>query len=129
MTKNKFCIEYMMNTASQPIIWEAISTPLGLQSWLAEEVTAEEKIYTFRWSEDEVKQAELTHLRNGSFVRFHWLEDEDPKSYFEFRINQNELTGDYTLLVTDFAENAEEEEELRELWDFEVNILQRNCGI
>lgn len=129
MTKNKFCIEYMMNTTSQPIIWEAISSPLGLQSWLAEEVTAEEKIYTFRWSEDEVKQAELTHSRNGSFVRFHWVEDEDPKSYFEFRINQNELTGDYTLLVTDFAENAEEEEELRELWDFEVNILQRNCGI
>lgn len=129
MAKKKFSIEYMMNASSHRIIWEAISTPLGLQTWLADEVTAKEKTYTFRWGKDEIKQANLTRMHNGSYIRFHWIEDEDPGTFFEFRINQNELTGDYTLVITDFASDPEEEEELKELWNYEVEILQRHCGI
>jgi hypothetical protein len=43
-------------------------------------------------------------------------------------MENNELTGDYTLLITDFAEE-DEVEDLSELWNIEVNQLIRLCGM
>lgn len=128
MTKRKFNLEYSLNAVSGPILWNAISTPTGLQTWMADNVTSEEHIFTFEWSKDEIRQAEQTHRRTNSHIRFHWLDDENPKSYFELRMEYNELTGDYTLLITDFAEE-EEVEELTELWNIEVDRLIRICGM
>ena len=110
MAKSKINLEYPLNTVSGSFLWNAISTTTGLQTWMAEKVDAKENIFTFEWSKDEIRQAELTHKRAHSHVRFHWIDDEDPKSYFELRIEANELTGDYTLLITDFAEEDEIEE-------------------
>ena len=128
MTKRKFNLEYSLNAVSGPILWNAIGTPTGLQTWMADNVTVEDRIYTFEWSKEEIRQAEMTHHRANSFVRFHWLDDENPKSYFELRMEYNELTGDYTLLITDFAEE-DEVEELTDLWNTEVNQLMRLCGM
>lgn len=128
MTKRKFNLEYNLNAVSGPILWNAIGTPTGLQTWMADNVTVDEDVYTFEWSQDEIRQAELTHRRINSHIRFHWLDDEDPKSFFELRMEYNELTGDYTLLITDFAEE-DEVEELTDLWEAEVNQLMRLCGM
>ncbi len=128
MTKRKINLEYNLNAVSGPILWNAIGTPIGLQTWMADNVTKDGDVYTFEWSQDEIRQAELTHLRINSHIRFHWLDDEDPKSFFELRMEYNELTGDYTLLITDFAEENEVEE-LTDLWDTEVNQLMRLCGM
>lgn len=128
MTKRKFNLEYNLNAVSGPILWNAIGTPTGLQTWMADNVTEDGDVYTFEWSQDEVREAELTHRRINSHIRFHWLDDEDPKSFFELRMEYNELTGDYTLLITDFAEE-DEVEELTDLWETEVNQLMRLCGM
>ncbi len=129
MTKRKIHLEYPLGPVSGVILWNAISTPTGLQTWMAEEVTVEEQTYTFHWSKEEERQALLTHRRNNSFIRFHWIDDEDAKSYFELRMEYNELTGDYTLLITDFVCDNEEEEELTDLWNIEVESLLRQCGM
>jgi hypothetical protein len=42
-------------------------------------------------------------------------------------MNQNELTNDIVLEVTDFAEPGEEDD-IRELWDSQVDQLRRTCG-
>lgn len=128
MTKRKFNLEYNLNAVSGPILWNAIGTAIGLQTWMADSVTADENIYTFTWGKDEIRQAEQTHRRVNSHIRFHWLDDEDPKTYFELRMEYNELTGDYTLLITDFAEE-DEVEDLTDLWDTEVSQLMRLCGM
>ena len=128
MTKKKINLEYSLNAVSGPILWNAIGTATGLQTWMADKVDVNENIYTFEWSQSEVKEAELTHHRTNSHVRFHWLDDEDAKSFFELRMEYNELTGDYTLLITDFAEE-DEVEDLMELWNTEVNQLIRLCGM
>jgi hypothetical protein len=51
-----------------------------------------------------------------------------PKAYFELRMVFNEMTGEYVLEVTDFAEEGETED-LREIWDMSVEKLRRVSGL
>jgi hypothetical protein len=40
-------------------------------------------------------------MKENLIVRYNWVDDG---SFFEFRITRDELTGDVSLLITDFAE-------------------------
>lgn len=128
MRKEKIHIEYLLTATSKNIIWGAISTPSGLENWFADKVKADDKIYTFSWGKTESRQAEMTNSRTYSFIRFHWLDDEEPKAYFEFKMNYNELTGDYVLEITDFAE-PNEVNDLIDLWNSQVETLRRENGM
>lgn len=86
------------------------------------------KTYTFRWGKTETRQAIVVNSRPEFFIRFHWLDDEEAKSYFELKIHYNELTTDHTLEVTDFAEPGEEED-VRNLWDSQIETLKRVFGV
>ena len=125
--KKKVHIEYPLHPASGSILWGAISTPSGLQRWFADRVNKTGKTFCFRWGKTETRTADLINSRTDSFVRFHW-KDETDRYYFELRINYNELTNDHSLEVTDFAENGEEED-VRNLWDSQIEQLRRICGV
>lgn len=125
--KKKVQIEYPLNPASGSILWGAISTPSGLQRWFADNVTRIGKTFVFRWGKTETREANLVNSRAEQFVRFHW-NDETDRSYFELRINYNELTNDHLLEVTDFAE-ADEEGDVRNLWNSQIENLRRICGV
>ena len=128
MTKKKIHLEYSLDNVSGTVLWNAISTPEGLEKWMADRVTVNERTYTFEWGKDEVKRAELITRRSNSHIRFHWTDDEDPDSYFELRIENNELTGDYSLLVEDTVDE-DEVEDMTDLWNIEVESLLRQCGM
>ncbi len=126
--KKKIHIEYPLNPASGTVLWGAISTPSGLQRWFADKVTkTENKIFTFQWGKTETRTAEIINLRNEYFIRFHWT-DEEPKTYFELKIQYNELTNDYELIVTDFTDTSEEEDTIN-LWNSQIDVLRRTCGV
>ena len=125
--KEKFQLEYILNSISANILWSSISTPNGLSEWFADKVSVEDNIYTFQWGKTSQK-AGLIHNRTGSYMRFHWLDDEEPKAYFEFRISLVELTNDVILIITDFAE-PEEKEEAITLWNNEVSKLRKAYGM
>ena len=55
------------------------------------------------------------------------MQDNNERDYFEIKMSYNELTGDYVLEITDFSE-ADEEDDLKELWDSQVSKLRRTCG-
>lgn len=128
MTKKKIHLEYSLDNVSGTVLWNAISTPEGLEKWMADRVTVNERTYTFEWGKDEVKRAELITRRSNSHIRFHWIDDEEPDSYFELRIENNELTGDYSLLVEDTVDE-DEVEDMTDLWSIEVESLLRQCGM
>ena len=128
MGKEKIRMEYMLKAGSAGIVWSIISTPSGLETWFADKVTIQNKIYTFHWGKTEKREAELTHIRVNNYIRFHWLDDTDPKSFFELRIVYNELTEDLMLEVTDMAD-AGETEDLRDLWDSDIEKLKRVSGL
>lgn len=126
--KRKTQIEYPLNPSSSIIIWNAISTTAGLQRWFADQVTKDGKTYTFRWGKTETRQAIVVNGRPEFFIRFHWLDDEESKSYFEMKIHYNELTTDHSLEITDFVEPGEEDD-TRSLWDSQIETLKRVFGV
>lgn len=126
--KKKVRIEYPLNPASSMILWNAISTPAGLERWFADKVTKIGKTYTFRWGKTESRDADMINTRNEYFIRFHWKDDDEPKSFFELKILYNELTYEHLLEVTDFAE-PDDEEDIVNLWDSQIDALKRVCGI
>ena len=52
--------------------------------------------------------------------------DED-QSYFEIRIQVDEITKDVSLMVTDFAEEGEVEE-TKMLWENQISDLKQILG-
>jgi hypothetical protein len=62
-------------------------------------------------------------------VRFRWLNDEEDglDTYFEFRIEEDALTNDTSIIVTDFAED-DEVEEAKQLWESQIHELQHIIG-
>ena len=128
MKKEKIKMEYMLKGGTEGIIWNIISTPTGLETWFADKVNSQDKVFTFRWGKTETRQAELVSSRTNQLVRFHWTDDEERKSYFELKIVYNELTEDLTLEVTDWAEPGEEDD-LKELWDSDIEKLKRVSGL
>jgi uncharacterized protein YndB with AHSA1/START domain len=127
MEKTKFNIEYQLKSASINILWNSISTPLGLAEWFADGVTVKDNEYSFTWEGNE-QIAFLIHAKTNSSVRFQWEEDLDSEYYFELEIAIMEVTGNLALVITDFAE-PEEKEDLVLLWDKQIEVLRRKTGI
>ena len=126
--KRKIHIEYPLNPSSGTVIWNAISTPAGLERWFADKVTRTDKTFTFQWGKTEIRTAEIINMRTEYFIRFHWTDENKSKTYFELKIQFNELTTDHVLEVTDFADPGEEED-ARELWDSQIDTLRRVFGL
>lgn len=126
--KRKIHIEYPLNPSSGTVIWNAISTPAGLERWFADKVTRTDKTFTFQWGKTEIRTAEIINMRTEYFIRFHWTDETKSKTYFELKIQFNELTTDHVLEVTDFADPGEEED-ARELWNSQIDTLRRVFGL
>ncbi len=123
--KQKFELEYIVSS-SPKVLFERLSTADGLSEWFADDVNQKGNIFSFFWDESE-QQAELLAKKNENYIRFHWLDDEDENTYFEFKIEIDELTKDLALIITDFAEEDEQEDAI-ELWDKQIDELQHALG-
>ncbi len=121
--KIKVHLEYVIN-CSPKVLYNRLSTASGLTEWFADDVRVRGKQYTFVWEGSE-QAAEMTLHKENRLVRFNWLEEEG--TYFEFKITRDELTGDVSLLITDFAEE-DEAEETEELWNTQVADLKHVLG-
>ena len=127
MEREKVHLQYLLNATSRSILWTAISTPTGLEGWFADKVLADSKHVTFCWGKTEKRMAEIVAIRTYAFIRFHWLDSEYPHEYFELKMTNSELTNDFVLEITDFAD-ADEAEDMRELWDSQVETMRRTYG-
>lgn len=127
MERKKIHLEYLLNATSKSILWSAISTPTGLEGWFADRVQSDGKIVDFFWGKTEKRTAEIVAVRAYSFIRFRWLDNEIPREYFELKMTNSELTNDFVLEITDFAA-VNEVDDVRELWESQVETLRRTCG-
>lgn len=121
--KLKIQLEYPIN-CSPKVLFNRLSSASGLAEWFADDVRVKGNLFTFVWEGAE-QQAERTLFKEDRLVRFNWVDEED--SYFEFRINKEELTGDVSLLVFDFSDEDEEEETVG-LWNSQIADLKRILG-
>jgi uncharacterized protein YndB with AHSA1/START domain len=118
--KGKFELEYVIRT-SAGILYEFITSPSGLSEWFADDVNIRDGFFTFFWDGSEQK-AKLLGFKEDKFIRLYWL-DKPEGSYFEFRIEKDELTGDISLIIIDFADEASDMQTSKLLWDSQVNKL------
>jgi len=121
----RFQLEYPIHSSIN-ILYKRIFTPSGLSEWFADDVNIRNDVYTFYWDGSE-QAAKLIKKKENKFVRFHWIENED-ESYFEFAIQVDDLTHDVSLIITDFAEDEDEKEENKLLWDTQVESLKHALG-
>ena len=123
--KIKYEIEFPIRSSLR-ILYNQISTASGLSEWFADNVNLSGKIYTFFWDGDQ-QNAELLSKKNNQWIKFRWLE-EPTHTYFELKIVVDEITQDISLIVTDFADDQDDEEESKLLWDKQIEKLRQSIG-
>ena len=126
MDKVKFELEVAIN-ASPGMLFQYISTPSSLQECFADKVNTRGKIFSFIWDGVE-EQAELVIKKSNERIRFKWLESEDDDSYFEIRIQEHPLTNDVSLVITDFADDEDDVDEAKQLWESQIEELRHTIG-
>jgi len=125
MGKEKYTLEYSFRTSIK-LLYNRISTADGLSEWFADDVNIKGNKYIFIW-EGEEQEAEILQKRENQFIRFHWIDDEDDDAYFEFKIEVDELTEDVALIITDFADEEDREDNIG-LWEAQVDDLHSIIG-
>ena len=129
----KLTLEYPLSTKSTRLVWDMISNAAGLQKWLADQVVEAEDSMTFTWghpwTERDTKTSRILEKVKMNYIRMLWDYHEDtPEAYWEIRIAESDLTGMLSLLITDFAADDDEEEDLRGIWDDNFERLHRVSG-
>ena len=124
-SKNIFQIEFPIRSSLR-ILYNQISTPSGLSEWFADNVNLNGKNYTFFWDGDE-QEAELLSKKNNQSIKFRWT-DEPKDTYFELKIVIDDITQDISLIITDFSEDEEDEEEAKLLWNKQIEKLRQSIG-
>jgi hypothetical protein len=120
-------LEYNVN-CSPKVLFNRLSTASGLTEWFADDVRVKGNLFTFIWG-DTNQIAEKKLHRENKMVRYEWVDEdmENDESYFEFVINQDDLTNDVSLTIIDFAEEGEIKE-ASNLWDTQISKLKHLLG-
>ena len=122
----KYNLEFQI-TSSVSILYNRLSNPSGLAVWFANDVIIKDKIYSFFW-DGHKQDAKLLKKKDNQYIRFKWADDDEAESYFEFKIQIDEMTQDVALIVTDFSEDEDEKEEQTNLWTKQIDQLKRAIG-
>lgn len=130
-TKRLFTADYEIH-ASTKMLYPYIQSASGLSEWFADDVKINnmDKTLTFVWDNEEHKARQVAHRANH-FVRFEFIPDNgevsaDP-SYFELRLEFNELTQSVYLKVSDYSD-FEDMKELSDLWGSLIEALRGTIG-
>lgn len=123
--KKQYQLEYVVKS-SPKLLYGFLSSPSGLSEWFAEDVNFRGERYTFFW-EGSKEEAVIIGKKPNHFIRFKWAGTEGDNSFFEFRIDIDDLTEDVSLIITDFA-MKDEMEEAKLLWDSQIQTLLAAMG-
>ena len=110
---------------SPGILYEFLATPAGLQEWFADKVDERDGIYYFNWNGSEDK-AEFLEKETDKFIRFRWAHSQK-EEFFEFRIEQTEISNQTILVIKDFADKKEVKDQSR-LWEYQIKDLFHRLG-
>lgn len=118
-------LEYVFSS-SVPVLFSRLSTATGLAEWFSDDVKHKGNTFIFAWNGVE-RTAKLVDIKKNSSVRFKWEDAEDEREYFEFALQIEPLTGEIALIITDFVDSEEEEDDI-ELWNKQIEMLHCTIG-
>jgi len=123
---NKYTIEYEIKS-SPKILYNYLSNASSLEEWFADKVTIREGDFIFHWDGSE-QRAKIVNKKDNLLIRYKWVtDDKKDESYFQFEIQQDEITGDVALIITDFASDDEKEAN-KLLWNSQIHALMHIIG-
>lgn len=124
--KIKYSIEFEIKS-SPKILYNYLSNASSLEEWFADKVTIREGDFVFHWDGNE-QRAKIVSKKDNNMIRYKWItDDKKDESYFQFEIQQDEITGDVALIITDFAEEDEKEANSL-LWNSQIHNLMHIIG-
>jgi uncharacterized protein YndB with AHSA1/START domain len=126
MNKKKimYSLEFPIR-CSPTILYDFLSTPVGLQEWFADKVDQRDNTVNFSWNGSTDTAVILEHLEN-EFIRYKW-DYYGKDEFFEFSIEQSPVTNETILRITDFADKNDIKDQER-LWSSQVNDLKHRLG-
>jgi uncharacterized protein YndB with AHSA1/START domain len=129
MERVKFSLEFIFR-ASPTILYTFLTSPACLVRWFCDEVDinsdAQGDTYAFFWSGSEEVAQVLEDIEDER-IRFKWLEAENEDEYLEFDISQAPVTGETILVITDYCD-ADELQDQKRLWASQVQELKKEMG-
>jgi uncharacterized protein YndB with AHSA1/START domain len=125
MDKKKIELEFTIKS-SVKILYQCLSTSSGLSEWFADDVTIKKDYAKFVW-EGQEEEGKVLAKKTDQFIRYQLDENEGTDYYFEFAIKTDPLTGDVALMITDYVDEDEEEEQTL-LWESQVGELRHILG-
>ncbi len=132
MDKYKICIERELRSKSSNLIWSLLSTSEGLGKWFADDVKLKDNTFTFTWgkvwSNHEIRSAVILKKCDYNYIRLRWTDEGYEDAFLEMRMEKSDITGDYILIITDFALDGDTET-LKDIWAANLKALRRSTGI
>lgn len=122
--KTMYSLEFPVR-CSPTILYEFLSTPVGLQEWFADKVDQRDSTFYFNWNGSSDSAEMLEHVEN-EFIRYRW-DYYGPDEFFEFGIEQSPITNETILKITDFADKNDIKDQER-LWNSQVSDLKHRIG-
>ena len=122
--KIKFEIEFPIHS-SPAFLYQYLSTPDGLAEWFADNVNSRSDIFTFIWDDSE-EEAKRVSYKTNERIRYKWIAEEDD-TFFEFKIEVDDITKDVSLIVIAFSEE-DEIEESKMFWENQISELKHTIG-
>ena len=123
----QYTLEFPIRSSIK-VLYKRLSTPSGLSEWFANDVNIKNGLYTFYWDGSE-QSAKLVTKKENKFVKYKWVDSDEADDYFEFKIVVDDMTSDVSLLITDFADDEEDFEEAKLLWETQVDNLRGALGL
>ena len=123
----QYTLEFPIRSSIK-VLYKRLSTPSGLSEWFANDVNIKNGVYTFYWDGSE-QSAKLVTKKENKFVKYKWIDSDEADDYFEFKIVVDDMTSDVSLLITDFADDEDDFEEAKLLWETQVDNLRGALGL
>lgn len=112
--------------ASPTILYQFFTTPSCLVRWFCDEVDIQDDVYTFIWEGAE-EVAEVVDTEENESIRFKWEDADDDSEYLEFHMSRSPVTGETILLITDFCDEDEQDDQMQ-LWESQIKELRKETG-
>ncbi len=122
--RDLYTIEFPVR-CSPSILYNLFSNAAGLSEWFAEQVSNKGNEYSFSW-EGNVEKAILLEVKQDEFAKFKW-DWMEKNEYFEFKIENNPITNETVLMISDFA-NKNDIKDQQQLWESQIHELMYRVG-
>jgi uncharacterized protein YndB with AHSA1/START domain len=119
-------LEFPMHCSANTL-YTYISSPSGLSSWFADDVSVHGSNYVFKWDDGESLEGELVKNLNRKHVKFKWINGPHINETLEFIIHKDEVTDDLALIVADYSDE-EDYDEFEMVWENQVQNLKNQIG-